>query len=81
MEKETIIYGVNNWYDLKSTSWSGALQTLERAEELGLEDTILELLNDVIGEGLEETKLNDYIWFSMEEDLKEFYNIDLWEED
>lgn len=81
MEKETIIYGVNNFYDLKSASWSGALQTLEKVEELGKEEEFLQLINDVIGEGLEETKLNDYIWFNAEEDLKEFYNINLWDED
>lgn len=36
MEKETYILGVNNWYDLKAQSWSGALQTLEAIEEKGL---------------------------------------------
>lgn len=81
MEKEVYVLGVDNFYDLKRESWSGALQTLERVEELGIEDTFLELINDVIGEKIGETELNDYIWFTAEEDLKEFYNIDVWEED
>ena len=80
MEKETFVNGVNNFYELKANSWSGAIQTLDRVEELGKENEFLDLINDVIGEGMEETSLNDYIWFSAEEDLKEYYNINLWED-
>ena len=80
MEKETIIYKVDNFYDLKSASWSGALQILDKVEELGAEEQFLQLLNDVIGQGMEETALNDYIWFEADRDLKNYYNIDLWEE-
>lgn len=81
MEKETIVYGVNDFYELKQNSWSGALQTLEQVEEKGVEGQVLDLLNDVIGEGLTETQLNDYIWFDLENDLKEFYSINLWDEE
>lgn len=83
MEKETIIYGVNNFYDLKANSWSGAIQTLDRVEELGKEEELLNVVNAFIGDGVDETKLNDYIWFDdgAEYDLKEYYNINLWEED
>lgn len=81
MKKETIVYGVSEFYALKENSWSGALQTLEQVEEKGVEEQVLELINDVIGEGLTETQLNDYIWFDMENDLKEFYNINLWDEE
>ena len=81
MEKETIIYGVNNFDTLLENSWSGAIQVLHQVEGKNAEEDTLELLNDVIGTGITETQLNDYIWFDLERDLKEFYNIDLWEEE
>lgn len=84
MEKETFVYGVDNFYELKNNSWSGALQTLEQVEERGAEEQVLDLINELIStyeQGLTETQLNDYIWFDLENDLKEYYNIDLWEEE
>lgn len=81
MEKETIIYGVNNFDILLENSWSGAIQQLHQVEEKNAKEETLQLLNDVIGTGITETQLNDYIWFDLDRDLKEFYNIDLWEED
>ncbi len=85
MIKETFIYGIDNFYELKENCWSGAIQTLDRVEELGKQDEFLELLNDIIASyeenGIEETKLNDYIWFDAENDFKEFKGIDLWEEE
>lgn len=84
MEKEVIIFGVSEFYALKENSWSGALQVLEQVEKKGLEDEVLDLINSLIEcceGGIEETKLNDYIWFDLEEDLKEYNNIDLWGDD
>ena len=78
MEKETTIYGVSDFYALKENSWSGAIQVLDQVEEKGVQEQVLDLLNDVIGTGITETQLNDYIWFDMERDLKEFYGINLW---
>lgn len=78
MEKETIIYKVHNFYDLKQNSWSGALQTLDAIEEKGLEDEFINLVNEVIGEGMEETKLNDFIWFDTDY-IEEYLGVKLWD--
>lgn len=81
MERETIIYGVNNFYDLKANSWSGAIQTLEAIEEKGLQDEFLTILNDIIStyeNGIEETKLNDFIWFDTDY-IEETLNTKLWD--
>ena len=83
MDKETYILGINNWYDLKAQSWSGALQTLEAIEEKGKEEEFIELLNDLISneeeQKMEETTLNDFIWFDTEY-IEECLNIKLWED-
>ena len=83
MDKETYILGINNWYDLKDQSWSGALQTLEAIEEKGKEEEFIELLNDLISneeeQRMEETKLNDFIWFDTDY-IEECLNIKLWED-
>lgn len=83
MDKETYILGINNWYDLKAQSWSGALQTLEAIEEKGKEEEFIELLNDLISNEedgkMEETALNDFIWFDTDY-IEECLNIKLWEE-
>ena len=69
MEKETYIFKVNNFTELKNNSWGGAISTLEAIEDKGLEEEFLSLLNDIISSynnGMEETKLNDFIWFDCE---------------
>ena len=66
MEKETRIYSINDFYELKEASWSGALYTLDEIEEKGKEDELIDYLNDIIAtydDGMEETKLNDFLWF------------------
>lgn len=77
MEKETIIYEVHNFYDLKQNSWSGAIQTLDAIEEKGLENEFIDLVNEVIADGLEETKLNDFIWFDTDY-IEEYLGVKLW---
>ena len=81
MEKETYILGVNNWYDLKDQSWSGALQTLEAIEEKGKEEEFMGLLNELISneedQRMEETTLNDFIWFDTDY-IEEVLNVKLW---
>lgn len=66
MEKETRIYSINDFYALKEASWSGAIYTLNEIEEKGKEDELIDYLNDIISSyynGMEETKLNDFLWF------------------
>lgn len=82
MEKEIYITGVNNWNDLKAQSWSGALQTLEAIEEKGKEEEFISLLNELISceedQRIEETKLNDFIWFDSDY-IEEALGVKLWE--
>lgn len=66
MEKETRIYSINDFYALKETSWSGAVYTLNEIEEKGKEEELIDYLNDIISSydnGMEETTLNDFLWF------------------
>lgn len=85
MEKETFVYKVYNFYDLKSASWSGALQTLDAIEEKGLEEEFIALLNDILemdnsaGKPWTETQLNDFIWFDTDY-IEESLDCKLWEE-
>ena len=54
-----------DFYRLKEDSWSGALQTLEDIEDANKEEEFMEHLEEVFGmvDELEDTELNDYIWF------------------
>ena len=55
---------VNSFEELKENSWSGAVDTLNRIEELDLEDDFMEVLEDVFcDETPTETEVNDFIWF------------------
>lgn len=51
---------------LKLESWGGALQTLKTIEENHKEDDFMNLLEDIFFEGVDETDLNDFIWFEDE---------------
>ena len=69
MEKETRIYGVNNFQELKNESWSGAIARLDEIEEQGKEEEFLNLINELISSsenGWTDTQLNDFIWFDDE---------------
>lgn len=69
MEKETRIYGVNNFQELKNESWSGAIARLDEIEEQGKEEEFLNLVNELISSsenGWTDTQLNDFIWFDDE---------------
>lgn len=66
MEKETRIFYVNDFYELKNNSWSGALDRLEIIEKEGKEQEFLNLINDLLSSyenGVTDTQLNDFIWF------------------
>lgn len=58
-------YESNDFYRLYENSWSGALQTLEDIEKAGKEEEFMQHLDEVFGmdDEIEDTKLNDYIWF------------------
>ena len=57
---------ITSFEELKENSWSGAIDTLNRIEELGLEDEFMDVLEeyfDNIEEIPTETEVNDFIWF------------------
>lgn len=49
--------------DLKKECWSGAVDTLQKIEEEGKEDELMELLQDIFTDIPTETELNDLLWF------------------
>lgn len=49
--------------DLKKECWSGAIYTLQKIEEEGKEDELMELLQDIFTDIPTETELNDFLWF------------------
>lgn len=61
---------IKSWEDLVEQSWSGARDVLEELEEEGKEEQAFEFLqtmvDDLYPDGIDETTLNDYIWFELE---------------
>ena len=56
-------YNTDDFYLLKENSWSGALQTLEDIERNELEQEFMFLLENIFPDEVDETELNDFIWF------------------
>ena len=54
-----------DFYKLYDILWSGALQTLEDIEKASKDEEFMEYLDEVFGmdDEIEDTYLNDYIWF------------------
>ena len=53
---------------LYDNSWSGALQTLDDIANADLEEEFMDYLEGLFGdEEVEDTTLNDYIWFERDE--------------
>ena len=53
--------------DLKNNSWSGAVNTLNKIEEEGKEDELMDYLESILEEVPDETELNDYLWFDADQ--------------
>lgn len=49
--------------DLKDECWSGAIYTLQKIEEEGKENELMELLQGVFSEISTMTEVNDFLWF------------------
>lgn len=58
-------YGNNDFYNLFENSWSGARDTLEDIIKAEKEDEFMDLLDTYFGteEEVDDTELNDFIWF------------------
>ena len=62
----TNVLEVYDFNELYNSSWSGAVDSLKTIEENEKEDEFLQLLNDILSSydnGLDRTKVNDFIWF------------------
>ena len=60
---------VPTFEELKEYSWSGAVDTLNRIEELKLEDEFMNILEECFDSENEtptDTAVNDFIWFETE---------------
>lgn len=51
--------------------WGGAVSRWEKIQELGLEDDVMEIIEDQYPNGLTDTELNDLIWFGFDEFIEE----------
>ena len=47
-------------------AWSGAVETQKRIIEAGLEEEFEDLINECYPDGIDETHLNDLLWFDSE---------------
>lgn len=47
-------------------AWSGAVDTLEKIKEAGKCEELEFLLEDIYPDGMDETQLNDLLWFDDE---------------
>lgn len=58
-------YDKNDFYNLFENSWSGAKDTLEDIIKAEKEEEFMQYLDEVFGadEEIEDTELNDFIWF------------------
>lgn len=55
------------FYELKEQSWSGAIDTLNRIEDEGMEEELMDFLEEVFnGETPTDTEVNDFLWFEDE---------------
>ena len=61
-------YDNKDFSRLYDNSWSGALQTLDDIVNADLEEEFMDYLEGLFGdEEVEDTTLNDYIWFERDE--------------
>ena len=66
---------IDEFYELKGICWAGASDVLDLIEEEGLEEEAMQVINEYFDneeEEIEETSLNDFIWFELEDVMKEY---------
>ena len=58
-------YCKNDFYNLYDNSWSGARDTLDDIKNANLEEEFMQLLDEYFSteEEVDDTELNDFIWF------------------
>ena len=61
--------------DLKDfKAWNGGKDALDRILELGLEDEVQAYIEDIFPDGIEDTQLNDFLWFDAPDEFHLFDN-------
>ena len=69
------------WNDIKENAWDGAVQVIEEIEKQGREDEAMSLIEEVFYDEVpDETDVNDFIWFDIE-DMLHLYDEEDDEED
>ena len=66
---------IDEFYELKDICWAGAVDVLNQLEEKGLEAEAMQAINDYFSgedEEVDETNLNDFIWFDLEDVMKDW---------
>ena len=58
------IYSETSIRDFRA--WSGAIDTLDRVINAGKDDELEAVLEDLYPDGIDETTLNDILWFDSE---------------
>lgn len=51
--------------------WNGAVSRYEEIKKLGLENKVMEIIEEQYPEGLTDTELNDLIWFEFDDFIEE----------
>lgn len=60
-----------DWNDIKENAWAGAMSVIEEIEKQGREDEAMSLIEEVFRyEVPDETAVNDFIWFDIEDMMK-----------
>lgn len=50
-------------------AWQGGKQNLNRIVELGLADEVQQFIEEIYPDGIDETQLNEYLWFQAAEEF------------
>lgn len=53
-------------------AWSGAVSRLDRIVELGIEEEASDYIAECLGTEIDETDLNDFLWFEMDEFIEQY---------
>lgn len=69
---------INSLYDFEA--WSGGKTTLKRIFDIGAEDELLKHLEGIFEGEVDETELNDFLWFE-DEQIKDLLGFDFWKYD
>lgn len=68
------VYTEKSLWDFEA--WSGGKDRLNALKEKGKDvcDEVESFINEIFPEGLDETTLNDYLWFDVENDFPQYFN-------